>query len=86
MSTARITLSQPVHIDGQDVTDFELREPLAGDLRRVKMLDLIQLVPEACAPVIETISRPMLPEASFYALPARDAAKLMGGLAGFFGE
>ena len=59
----------------------ELREPMASDLRGVKLLDVLQLDAGACAPVIERVSD--LTAAEFYALKATDALALMTELVGF---
>ena len=60
----------------------ELREPTAGDLRGVKLLDLLQLDPAAAAPVVERVSD--LTALELYALSARDAMAVMTELVGFF--
>jgi hypothetical protein len=65
--------------DGRTLT---LRAPRAGQLRGVKLLDVLQLDTGACAPVLERITD--LSAAEFYALGAADALVLMTALVGFF--
>jgi hypothetical protein len=60
---------------------IELREPMASDLRGVKLLDVLQLDAGACAPVIERVSD--MPAAEFYTLKAVDALAIMTELVGF---
>lgn len=59
-----------------------LRPPTAGDLRGVKLLDVLQLDTGAHAPVVERISE--LSAAEFYCLSAADAMAVMTGIVGFF--
>lgn len=60
-----------------------LRAPTAGDLRGIKLLDVLQLDTAAHAVVIERVSDLTKPE--FYALGAADALAVMTGIVGFFG-
>jgi len=72
MST--VTLS-----DGREIT---LREPKAGELRGIKILDLLQLDAGAAAMVVERTTE--MTAAEFYALGMVDAARIMRGLVDFF--
>lgn len=74
MSTTTVTLSE-----GRAV---ELRAPKAGELRGVKLLDLLQLDPSAHAPVVERISD--LSALEFYELNPADTLALMTVVVGFF--
>ena len=60
----------------------ELREPKAGELRGVKLLDLLQMDPAAHAPVVERTTE--MTAAEFYALGMVDAARIMRGMTDFF--
>lgn len=62
---------------------IHLREPTAGELRGVKLLDVLQLDTAAHAVVIERISD--LSALEFYALKSADALTLMSAVVGFFG-
>ncbi|HYN76912.1 MAG TPA: phage tail assembly protein [Lamprocystis sp. (in: g-proteobacteria)] len=60
----------------------ELRAPTAGDLRGLKLLDVLQLDTGAHAPLVERISE--MTAGEFYALAAPDALAVMTGIVGFF--
>lgn len=64
--------------DGRKVV---LREPTAGDLRGVQLLDAMQFNPGAYGKILERISD--FPVADFYALKMRDAREIMVGVLGF---
>lgn len=65
--------------DGREIT---LREPKAGELRGVKLLDLLQLDAGAAALVVDRTTE--LSAAEFYSLGMTDAARIMRGLVDFF--
>lgn len=73
---------QPVTVTLSSGRAIDLREPMASDLRGVKVLDLLQLDIGAAAPVIERVSD--LSAGEVYALGGGDAMALMSGLVGFF--
>lgn len=60
---------------------LELREPTAGDLRGIKLLDVLQLDTAAHAPLLERLGA--LTALEFYALSAADAMAVMTGVVGF---
>lgn len=74
-----VTSSTVTLTDGRTLT---LREPRAGELRGVKLLEVLQLEVHACALVLERITD--LSAAEFYALRPVDAMVLMTELVGFF--
>jgi hypothetical protein len=61
---------------------LELREPKAGELRGIKLLDLLQLDAAAHAQVVERTTE--MTAAEFYALSMSDAARIMRGVIDFF--
>ena len=61
---------------------LDLREPTAGELRGIKLLDVLQLDAGAHAALVERMSD--LSAAEFYALKAPDAMAVMTGVVGFF--
>ena len=73
---ATITLSSGRVVD--------LRAPTAGELRGLKLLDVLQLDTGAHAPLVERISD--LTAAEFYALASPDAMKVMTCVLGFFDQ
>lgn len=73
---------QPVTVTLSSGREIVLREPMAGDLRGVKLLDLLQLDVSAAASVVERVSE--LSAVEMYALSGADAVAVMTGLVGFF--
>lgn len=71
---ASVTLS-----DGREI---ELREPMAGELRGIKLLDVLQLDVSAHAELVPRISE--MERAQFLALNPRDAIAIMTENVGFF--
>ena len=65
--------------DGRTV---HLREPSAGELRGIKLLDVLQLDTAAHAPLVERISD--LTAAEFAYLKIQDAMSIMTAVVGFF--
>lgn len=63
---------------------IHLREPTAGELRGVKLLDVLQLDTAVHAVVIERISE--LSALEFYGLKTADTMALMSKVAGFFAQ
>lgn len=80
-TTAAATL--PGGVTLSDGRVIHLREPSAGELRGVKLLDVLQLDTAAHAAVIERISE--LSALEFYALKSADTMALMSAVVGFFG-
>lgn len=59
-----------------------LREPTAGELRGIKLLDVLQMDSGAHAEIIPRISELTKPE--FFSLKPADMMALMGEVVGFF--
>lgn len=59
-STATVTLSKPVKIDGEEVTKITLRKPMAGELRGLKLTDVLQMDVNAIIGLVPRISMPPL--------------------------
>jgi hypothetical protein len=80
-ATQQDAAADPVVVlsDGRTLT---LREPTAGELRGVKLLDVLQLDPAAHAAVIPRICELTAPE--FARLKVRDAMALMSAVVDFF--
>jgi hypothetical protein len=80
-ATPQDAAPEPVVVlsDGRTIT---LREPTAGELRGVKLLDVLQLDTAAHAAVIPRICELTAPE--FAQLKARDTMALMSAVVGFF--
>ena len=67
-----------------DGRTLELRRPMMGDLRGIKLVDLLSADPAPYGVLLERISD--LTAAEFYALSVSDGAAVMGAVADFFAE
>ena len=67
-----LTLQNPVTRDGKPVREITLREPSAGELRGIKLFDLVQGDAGAIAELLPRISTPTLTKAEALALKIRD--------------
>jgi len=65
-----------------DGTEVVIRAPLAGDLRGLNLLEVLQLNPTAHAQLLERIST--LDKAAFWKLGAADTVLLMSECVAFF--
>lgn len=71
-----ITLSKNLKVDGKNVNAITLREPSAGEMRGIKLTDLLQMDPAALIRVIPRISEPPLSETDVAGLGPRDLLKV----------
>lgn len=71
-----------VQVALSDARVVELRAPTAGELRGIKLLDVLQLDPGAHAVIIDRVST--LTAAEFNVLPMPDAMALMTEVVNFF--
>lgn len=72
-----LTLKNPITRDGKPVTDIALREPSAGELRGIKLFDLMQGDAAAVAELLPRISTPAITKAEALALKMRDLTAAM---------
>lgn len=72
-----LTLQNPVTRDGKPVHDIALREPSAGELRGIKLFDLVQGDAGAIAELLPRISTPTLTKAEALSLKMRDLTAAM---------
>ena len=82
MRTEKITLSNPVEINGKKTKSIELREPMAGELRGLSMLEVVQLNTNAITILAPRISD--LTETHMVNMGASDLLAVGGAIAGFF--
>jgi len=80
----KITLSTPLTIGKDQVSEITLREPSPGELRGVKLSNLLQLDVATVITVLPRVTAPYLDEGTISKLPMRDFTKLATGLVGFF--
>ena len=75
-------MSQDTLITLSDGRCIALRSPTAGDLRGVKLLDVLQMDTAALAPVVERTSE--LSAAEFFRLQGPDLMAIASGVVSFF--
>lgn len=79
-----ITLEQPIKREAGDVTRITLRKPLAGELRGIKVGDLINGDVSSVLAVLPRIASPFITEQEAAQLDPADLAEIAGRITGFF--
>lgn len=82
----RVILQEPLTIDGETVTEIELRKPRTGDLRGVKLTDLLQMDVNAVLRLLPKISHPYLTPSALEELDPTDLATLSVVVTTFFAK
>lgn len=77
--TAAITATR-----AEPVTAVTLREPSTGDMRGLKLTDVMQMDVAAMIRLIPRVSDPALAPGEIEALPGSDFVALASGVVGFF--
>lgn len=72
MNNNTLTLSKAISRDGKPVTAITLREPSAGELRGIKLFDLVQGDTGALIDLLPRISTPTLTKQEVLSLSLRD--------------
>jgi len=57
-----VTLSKPVKVDGEEITEIKLRKPTAGEMRGVNLAQLAVMNTDAMLAVLPRITQPSLTE------------------------
>lgn len=71
-----VNLSEPVTIDGVECTAIELRKPRAGEMRGLKLTEVLQMDAMTMIKLLPRISNPPLSEAQVANLEAEDFTEL----------
>jgi hypothetical protein len=71
-----VTLSRPLKQGEREITEIQIRQPNAGELRGVSLLMLVQMQPEALFTVLPRIGTPVLTTAMLHQLTPSDLFKL----------
>lgn len=79
-----IELDQPIKRGDADITHVTLRKPMAGELRGIKLVDLLHLDVGALQTVLPRITSPSLTTAEVAGLDPADLTELGTQVAGFF--
>jgi len=80
----KVKLTTPVTIGKDKVSEITLREPSPGELRGVKLSNLLQLDVATVITVLPRVTTPYLDEGTVSKLPMKDFTKLGTTLMGFF--
>lgn len=81
-----IPLSHPVSFGDDSIDKLQLRKPQAGELRGIKLLDVMQMDVTAYIQLLPRITAPMLTEQQVSELDPADLMKVMNGVQRFFLE
>lgn len=79
-----VTLSTPVTIDGTEVSKITLRKPGTGELRGLKLTDILQMDVSTMIRLLPRITMPPLSEAQVSSLPPEDFTDFAGKTVVFF--
>lgn len=81
-----VILSAAIKIDGKDVTGVDLRKPQTGELRGLKMTDVLQMDTDAMIKLLPRITQPALTSAQIASLDPADFIALCGKAVLFFAK
>lgn len=85
MSNARkVAFKTPIKAGGRKVSEIEVREPAAGELRGLKLADVLQMDVGAMIRLLPRVTAPALTEDEVAALRPRAFGELAGSVVGFF--
>ena len=79
-----VTLSEPVEIDGNPVTEITLRKPKTGELRGLALTDILRMEVGALTKLLPRITQPPLNESQIANLEPADFTDLAGKTMLFF--
>jgi hypothetical protein len=79
-----VTLTTPVSVNGNKVTSFTLRAPLAGDLRGLKMSEVFSFDTTAILALVPRIATEPLTREALDRMSAADLLTVCTTVAGFF--
>lgn len=81
---AGTALDFPIQRGAQTITHVQLRKPMAGELRGIKLTELLQMDVGALQAVLPRISAPTLTPAEVAGLDPADLTELGTQVVGFF--
>ncbi|CCH13810.1 phage-related tail protein [Stenotrophomonas maltophilia D457] len=79
-----VTLDYPIQRGEQVIATIKLRKPNAGELRGIKLVDLLQIDVSAVAALLPRITEPTLTAADVNKLDPADLVAIGTLVAGFF--
>lgn len=83
-TTTEITMVEPIQRESGSIEKLTLRKPCAGELRGLKIGDLITGETTAVLTVLPRIVEPVLTPPEINGLSCEDLAEIAGTIAGFF--
>ncbi len=83
-SRTDIQLTHPITFGSDSIENVQLRKPQAGELRGIKLLDVMQMDVSAYIQLLPRITAPMLTEQQVSELDPADLMKVMNGVQSFF--
>ena len=81
-----IELSKPIKSGDTKIKTIDVREPTSGELRGLKMLEIVQLDVDAFGILLPRICAPTLTSADIKQMHPRDLLQLMTAVANFLGD
>lgn len=82
--TTTVPLSTPIKRNGGDIDALTLRKPAAGELRGLKLMDVMQMDVNAMGILLPRIAQPTITKADVDALELSDMVDLGVAVVGFF--
>ncbi|WP_198923826.1 phage tail assembly protein [Rappaport israeli] len=79
-----ITLNTPLKSGNKTISEFELREPKAGELRNIKLFDVMQMDSAAYIELLPRITTPTLTKAQVADMSLADLMQTMTAVAEWF--
>lgn len=79
----KVTLSKPVGKGDGKTSEIEVREPTAGELRGIAMVDVYQMHVSAFDTLLPRITKPALTKEQIGQMSMHDISELMGAVIGF---
>lgn len=80
----KVKLKKPIVRGETEITEVDIREPKAGELRGLRLNDLLNGDVDAIATVLPRITSPVLQKHEIDALHPVDLANFCGEIMGFF--
>lgn len=84
MTTTTVKLTSPVKRPSGDITELTLRKPATGELRGIKLMDVMQMDVNALGILLPRITTPTITKADVDAMDMADALELGVAVVGFF--
>jgi hypothetical protein len=78
-----VTLSKPIERSSGSITELTLRKPSTGELRGLKLMDLLQMDVNALGMLLPRIAQPTITKADIDALDPVDTTALGLAVIGF---